>query len=63
MTNCKSIKPVVRKHFRAVTLIKVAIMSYHTLNISQRSLRIQNNISVPRYPQKSHITSGVIYPT
>jgi len=29
LANCKSVKPVVPKHFRAVTLIKVAIMSYY----------------------------------
>jgi len=29
LTNCISVKPVVPKHFRAVTLIKVAIMSYY----------------------------------
>ena len=54
---------MVPKHFRAVTLIKVAIMSYHP--ISQLSLIIQNNVVVlvPRYPQKLHITPGVIYPT
>jgi len=38
-------------------------MSYHP--ISQLSLIIQNNVVVlvPRYPQKLHITPGVIYPT
>jgi len=31
MTNCISVKPVVPKHFRAITLIKVAIMTYYSL--------------------------------
>jgi len=55
---------VVPTHVQAVTLIKVAIMSF-ILNISQLSLIIQNNIVVLvfRYPQKSHITPGVINPT
>jgi len=56
------VKPVIPKHVRAVTLIKVAII---ILNISQCSLIMQNNIVVlvPRYPPKSPITPGIIYPT
>jgi len=42
---------MVPKHFRAVTLIKVAIMSYYPY-FSQWSLIIQNNILVQRYPPK-----------
>ena len=64
-TNCILVKPVVPKHARSVTLIKVAnIVSYHPQYFAVIAHKTEKHCGFGSAdPQKSQITPGVSYHT